>query len=75
MKHSFGLGVAKSVDVVVDFATLGEYRVLAGSAPRRVEREDIWAIDVEWSAPDRARSECSLPRARDRRLARAAIGA
>ena len=66
---------ANSVDLVVDFATLGEYRVITESAPRKVEAQDIWATDVEWSPADRTRtsSACSLPRARDRKLARAAL--
>jgi hypothetical protein len=66
---------ASSVDVVVDFATLGEYRVITESAPRRVDAVDIWATDVEWSPAERTRtsSACSLPRARDRKLARAAV--
>jgi hypothetical protein len=66
---------ATSVDVVIDFATLGEYRVVTESAPRNVEAADIWATDVEWSAAERTRtgSACSLPRARDRKLARAAV--
>ena len=67
---------ATSVDVVVDFATLGEYRVITESGPRKVSAGDIWAADVDWSAPDRSRSAgtCSLPRARDRKRARAIVG-
>ena len=69
---------ATSVDAVVDFATLGEYRVITESAPRKVEAEDIWATDVEWPAVEwsvaernRGAATCRLPRARDRKLARA----
>jgi hypothetical protein len=65
--------IANSVDIAVDFATLGEYRVIAAAPARKVEAADIWAIDVEWTAPERERSVCSLPRARDRKLARASI--
>ena len=62
------------IDRVVDFATLGEYRVVTGSAPKQVQESDIWAVDIEWDAnvstAARLRPDCSLPRARDRRLAR-----
>lgn len=72
------------VDRVVDFATLGEYRVVTGSHERQVEERNIWAqhdwpqnnwaADIDWSSAsaraDRQPSTCSLPRARDRKLAR-----
>lgn len=62
------------VDRIVDFATLGEYRVVTGSAPKAVAEGDIWATDIEWDSPvasgARVRPACRLPRARDRRLAR-----
>jgi hypothetical protein len=62
------------IDRVVDFATLGEYRVVTGSVEREVESRDIWATDIEWSSASirsgREASTCSLPRARDRKLAR-----
>lgn len=62
------------IDRIVDFATLGEYRVVTGSAPKQVQDRDIWAVDIEWDAnvtsAARLRPTCSLPRARDRRLAR-----
>lgn len=80
------------LDRMVDFATLGEYRVVFGDAGtdqavrsvsastnsdrKTVSDEEIWATDIEWSAADewgtqsRSRGKCSLPRARDRKLAR-----
>lgn len=62
------------IDRIVDFATLGEYRVVTGSANKNVDERDIWATDIEWDTPVsvgvRIRPTCSLPRARDRRLAR-----
>lgn len=66
--------VLLGIDRIVDFATLGEYRVVTGSAPKSVQENDIWAQDLEWDAhvstAARLRPSCSLPRARDRRLAR-----
>lgn len=66
--------VLLGIDRIVDFATLGEYRVVTGTAPKKVDQRDIWAIDIEWdsavSGSARVRPTCSLPRARDRRLAR-----
>lgn len=62
------------IDRIVDFATLGEYRVVTGAAPKQVQDSDIWEVDIEWDAnvtsAARLRPSCSLPRARDRRLAR-----
>lgn len=77
-KHNFML---LGLDRVVDFATLGEYRVVtdrvvSGHRVREVEDLDIWATDIEWAPADdrrvapRERVPCSLPRARDRKLAR-----
>ena len=64
----------KGLDLVVDFATLGEYRVVTEVERRPVKDGDVWADDIEWSAPARSRSgsetQCSLPRARERRFAR-----
>lgn len=66
--------VLLGIDRIVDFATLGEYRVVTGGAPKIVDDNDIWADDIEWDAhvstAARVRPSCSLPRARDRRLAR-----
>jgi hypothetical protein len=75
MKASPENRFVKSLDFVVDFATLGEYRVVT-DAPRKTARKtvrasDVWAIDIEWSTRPRQREiKCSLPRARDRALAR-----
>jgi len=62
--------IAGGVDFAVDFATLGEYRVLVDAAAPAA-RDDLWARDLEWAAPERSRDfTCTLPRARDRALAR-----
>lgn len=65
----------KSIDLVVDFATLGEYRVIEDVGPQDVAAADtVWGADVSWQSAPRSREiECSLPRARDRALARARI--
>lgn len=69
----------KSLDLVVDFATLGEYRVIGdcetGARSNAVSAdESLWAADVDWQSAPRTREiECSLPRARDRARARASI--
>lgn len=57
----------KSLDLVVDFATLGEYRVI-GDRERAVQSEErLWSADVDWQPAPRAREvECSLPRLHDR---------
>lgn len=61
----------KSLDLVIDFATLGEYRVVTDTPRRSVAEQDIWAKDIDWSQAPRTREiNCSLPRARDRKLAR-----
>ncbi|MGH2906894.1 MAG: hypothetical protein ACRDKI_09040 [Solirubrobacterales bacterium] len=66
----------ESLDMIIDFATLGEYRVITQSVPRTVAADDVWATDIEWSTPsERSRDECRLPRARDRKLARERISA
>ncbi|MBI2691894.1 MAG: hypothetical protein HYX29_08135 [Solirubrobacterales bacterium] len=71
MKPSPENRFVKSLDLVVDFATLGEYRVITDFPRRKVRSRDIWATDIEWSSRPRQREiECSLPRARDRALAR-----
>lgn len=71
MKASPENRFVKSLDLVIDFATLGEYRVVTDAPRRPVRSEDLWARGIEWSAPPRTREiECRLPRARDRKLAR-----
>lgn len=61
----------QSLDLVIDFATLGEYRVVTDLPRRSVAERDIWAKDIDWSQSPRGREVvCSLPRARDRKLAR-----
>lgn len=84
MKASPENRFVKSLDLVVDFATLGEYRVVTDAprngdvskrsvraSKRSVRARDIWATDIDWSSRPRQREiECSLPRARDRALAR-----
>lgn len=73
MTNNFSL--IKGLDLVIDFATLGEYRVVTDEVRRPVDERDIWASDIDWSAPAAGRRrepavECTLPRARDRRFAR-----
>ena len=62
----------KNLDLVVDFATLGEYRVI-GERDRAVHANAdqsearLWTADVEWQPAPRARAvECRLPRLHDR---------
>lgn len=71
MKASPNNRFVKSLDLVIDFATLGEYRVVTDAPRKKVHARDVWATDIEWSSRPRTREiECSLPRARDRALAR-----
>ena len=71
MKASPDNRFVKSLDLVIDFATLGEYRVVTDAPRKMVNARDVWATDIEWSSRPRQREiECSLPRARDRALAR-----
>ncbi|MGK2877726.1 MAG: hypothetical protein ACSLFF_03985 [Solirubrobacterales bacterium] len=71
MKASPKNRFVKSLDLVVDFATLGEYRVVTDAPRREVRSRDVWATDIGWSQRPRTREvECTLPRARDRALAR-----
>jgi len=71
MKASPENRFVKSLDLVVDFATLGEYRVVTDAPRKAVRSRDVWATDIEWTSRPRQREvECSLPRARDRALAR-----
>ncbi len=71
MKTSPENRFVKSLDLVIDFATLGEYRVVTDIPRRPVAMRDIWARDIEWTQGPRSREiECSLPRARDRKFAR-----
>jgi hypothetical protein len=70
MKTSPNNRFVKSLDLVVDFATLGEYRVVTDAPVRTVKDRDVWATDIEWSQAVRQRdSKCSLPRARERNWA------
>ncbi|MFT4048364.1 MAG: hypothetical protein QM648_00840 [Solirubrobacterales bacterium] len=71
MKASPENRLIKGLDLVIDFATLGEYRVVTDAPRRPVAQQDIWARDIDWSQGPRGREiKCSLPRARDRKLAR-----
>lgn len=62
------LRLAQAADVAVEFATLGEYRVVTAVAEvQESVAEDLWAGDVSWSAtPRRREAPCRLPRAHDR---------
>lgn len=63
--------LVKGLDLVIDFATIGEYRIVTDNPRRPVAESDLWARDLDWTAPARSRTtECRLPRARDRALAR-----
>lgn len=71
MKASAENRFIKSLDLAIDFATLGEYRVVTDIPRRPVRQSDIWARDIEWTQRSRTREvTCSLPRARDRKFAR-----
>lgn len=59
--------IVRGVDFVIDFATLGEYRVVTDNPRRPVDERNLWARDVEWTSPRRTRAlECSLPRVHNR---------
>jgi hypothetical protein len=76
MKASPDNRFIKSLDLVIDFATLGEYRVVTDAPRRPVRSQDLWAKDIDWSQGTRTRHiECSLPRARDRARARQTVSA
>ena len=68
------LRLAQVADVAVEFATLGEYRVVVDAAAcsepgvrREQGTEHLWADDVNWtSTPRRREVSCRLPRAHDR---------
>jgi hypothetical protein len=72
-----GRTVAAGIDIAIDFATLGEYRVVTDAAfstpVEDAKADDLWATGIEWSAPDRTRATCSLPRARNRDWARSRV--
>lgn len=71
MKASPNNKLLKGLDLVIDFATIGEYRVVTDNPRRPVAAGNLWAQGIDWTTPARNRSvECSLPRARDRALAR-----
>lgn len=71
MKFSPENPFVKSLDLVIDFATLGEYRVVTDAPRRPVAERDLWAKDIDWSQPARSNEiKCTLPRAHDRKLAR-----
>jgi hypothetical protein len=72
MKTSPNNRFVKSLDLVIDFATLGEYRVVTDAPVRTVRDRDVWATDIEWTQRSRQRdtpTSCSLPRARERNWA------
>lgn len=64
----------KSLDLVIDFATIGEYRIVSSPPRRELAADDFWANDIEWVQLPRDRDiACRLPRARDRNSAVARI--
>lgn len=56
-----------AADAVVEFSTLGEYRVMIEGAEAAENVVGLWDEPIEWSSPVRAaRPECTLPRVHDR---------
>jgi hypothetical protein len=69
MKAAADNRIVKGLDFAVDFATLGEYRLVTERPRRRVKEQELWAADLDWIQRPRTREvECSLPRARARTL-------
>ncbi|MBI4898847.1 MAG: hypothetical protein HY827_10840 [Actinobacteria bacterium] len=72
-----GRAIAAGIDIAIDFATLGEYRVVLDAPVTRFAEdagtESLWATGIEWTTPDRSRATCSLPRARNRDWAKTRI--
>lgn len=70
--------MASGIDIAIDFATLGEYRVVIGAGVASLADDAAsgrdWAAGIEWSAPERIRADCSLPRAHNRESARSRFG-
>ncbi|MBJ7348500.1 MAG: hypothetical protein JHC87_08030 [Thermoleophilaceae bacterium] len=63
--------VGALADAVVEFSTLGEYRLVIEEAvvsSAQSDLTDIWALEVEWPTATRSRTpaSCSLPRSHDR---------
>ncbi len=66
--------LAKLADAAVEFATLGEYRIVVREEPVAAAPDCLWVGGIEWvSTPRRRETTCRLPRAHDRG-ARLAIG-
>lgn len=72
-----GRAFAAGIDIAIDFATLGEFRVVTDanvdSLADDADPVRDWAAGIEWSAPERTRAACSLPRARNREWARSLV--
>lgn len=72
-----GRAIAAAIDTTIDFATLGEYRVVTDAGVSTLADDAAsgrdWAAGIEWSAPERTRAACSLPRARNREWARSRV--
>jgi hypothetical protein len=65
----------KGLDLALDFATLGEYRLVTPLRRPPAADQRLWTGDLSWVQRPRAREvTCSLPRAHQRRLARRPIG-
>jgi hypothetical protein len=59
--------ISRSLDFVVDFATLGEYRVIGDQITDDNAEDRLWSSDVEWQPAPRSREvECHLPRLHNR---------
>lgn len=72
-----GRAIVAGVDLAIDFATLGEYRVVTDANVSTLVDDAAsgreWAAGIEWSAPECTRAACSLPRARNREWARSRV--
>jgi hypothetical protein len=66
--NSIARAALSTADLLVEFSTLGEYRVGVVEETHVVARpQDLWSADVEWTVPpSHARGECRLPRIHDR---------
>lgn len=77
VRSKTGRAIAAGIDIAIDFATLGEYRVVFDAAATQFAEDagtdGLWATGIEWTTPDRSRAACSLPRARNRDWAKTRV--
>lgn len=63
-----------ALDRGLDFATLGEYRVVVIAPEQALSERRDWADDVTWTqGPQRRSTPCRLPRAHQRGLTHARL--